>query len=60
MDWTEIAAAAAGVLLGIAGDRSLIAIGRRRVQKQVQKAGDFSSQTQVGGNYTQEKDHVER
>lgn len=50
MDWTELVAAALGLLLGVAGDRALISIGRSRKQKQVQRAGSFSTQSQVGGN----------
>ncbi|MDG4839003.1 hypothetical protein O7631_21005 [Micromonospora sp. WMMD967] len=56
MDWTELLAATLGILIGVAGDRSLIAIGRKRSVKQMQRAGDFASQTQVGGNYTGRKD----
>ncbi|MFI7156555.1 hypothetical protein [Micromonospora chalcea] len=52
MDLSEVVAGAIGVLLGIAGDRSIIQMGRRRSQKQVQKAGNFSNQSQVGGNVT--------
>lgn len=54
MEWPELLAGLIGVVLGVAGDRALISIGRRRVQIQKQRAGSNSTQIQVGGSVNEQ------
>jgi hypothetical protein len=54
MGWEELLFALAGTVLGVAGDRAFIKIGSRRNHTQKQRAGDNSTQTQVGGSMNAE------
>lgn len=52
MEWIfeGIGTLVVGIVLGVAGDRAVLRIRSNNRTKQVQKAGDNSQQTQVGGS----------
>jgi hypothetical protein len=49
-----------GVIIGAAGDRAFISIGKRKSQNQNQTAGSFSNQTQVGRDFTPGTSHDDK
>ncbi|MFZ6003363.1 MAG: hypothetical protein ACOYXM_05455 [Actinomycetota bacterium] len=52
MEWLfeGLGTLAVGVVLGVAGDRALLSYKEKRVVRQLQKAGDQATQTQIGGD----------